>query len=117
MLQRVAVNGKGIKPSPRNCTYTMSVTAQHDLDQVKARIEKLSVNYQIEILSILVKGGVKINENKSGIRLNMNFLLENNRPVFDEMVKYLQYAEEKESRLDTFEQEKQEINNTYFAYS
>ena len=33
------------------------------------------------------------------------------------MVKYMQYAEEKESRLDTFEQEKQEINNTYFAYS
>jgi hypothetical protein len=85
-----------------------------DLENIKKRVEALSLNYQIEILKIFVKGGVHINENKTGIRLNLGFLYENHTPVFEEMVKYLEYAEEKESNLDTIEQEKQEISMTYF---
>jgi len=88
----------------------------HDLEQIKTRIEKLSINYQIEILSILVKGGVHINENKTGIRLNLGFLFDHHPTVFEDMMKYLMYAEEKESRLDTVENEKQEINHAYFSY-
>jgi len=86
-----------------------------ELEKVKQRVERLGLNYQIEILSILVKGGVHINENKSGIRLNLGFVYENHRGVFDEMVRYVDYAEEKESRLDTVEHEKQEISSTYFS--
>jgi hypothetical protein len=93
---------------------TRIMTSVMNLEDIKRRIEQLGINYQIEILSILVKGNVHINENKTGIRLNMGFLLENHRNVFEEIIQYLEYAEEKESRLDTVEMEKHEISTTYF---
>jgi len=85
-----------------------------DLNDIKRRIEKLGINYQIEILNILVKGNVHINENKTGIRLNLGFLFENHYPVFQQMMEYVEYAEEKETRLDSVEIEKQEITTAYF---
>ena len=91
-------------------TFNQSI----DLEKVKIRIEKLTLNYQIEILNILVKGGVHINENKTGIRLNLGFLFDHHFNTFDQMIKYLEYAEEKETRLDLVENEKQEINDFYF---
>ena len=87
-----------------------------DLEIVKQRIERLGVNYQIEILSILVKDGVHINENKTGIRLNLGILWTNHKTAFDQMIQYLEYAEEKETRLDSVEHVKQEMCNTYFSY-
>jgi hypothetical protein len=85
-----------------------------NLEVIKYRIEHLGLSYQIEILNILVKGRVHINENKTGIRLNVGFLFENHRSVFDEMVRYLEYAEEKETRLDSVEIEKKEISTAFF---
>ena len=87
-----------------------------DLEIVKQRIERLGLNYQIEILSILVKDGVHINENKTGIRLNLGFLLTHHKSTFDQMIQYLEYAEEKESRLESVENVKQEMCTTYFSY-
>jgi len=85
-----------------------------DLENYKQRIERLGINYQLEILQILMKNGIKINENKTGIRLNMGILWKENQEVWCKMVEYLEYAEEKESRLETVESEKQEITSVYF---
>ena len=90
-------------------------TTVPDLENYKQRIEKLGVNYQIEILNILVRNGVKINENKTGVRLNMGILWKENRNVWGKVVEYLEYAEEKESRLNETETEKQEITSFYFS--
>ena len=45
-----------------------------NLEQMKITIESMSKINQIEILKILVNHNVKINENKSGIFVNMTFL-------------------------------------------
>jgi len=86
-----------------------------DLENYKQRIEKLGTNYQIEILNILVRNGAKINENKTGIRLNMGVLWKENREAWNKVVDYLEYAEEKESRLEQTETAKQEITSFYFS--
>ena len=90
-------------------------TTVPDLENYKQRIEKLGTNYQIEILNILVRNGAKINENKTGVRLNMGILWKENRNVWGKVVEYLEYAEEKESRLEQTETEKQEITSFYFS--
>ena len=85
-----------------------------NFENYKSRIECLSANYQIEILNILVKNGVKINENKTGIRLNMGILWKDHQPVWEKMVEYLLYVEEQETQLETVESEKQEMTSFYF---
>jgi len=85
-----------------------------DLESYKQRIEKLPTQYHIEILNILVKNGSKINENKTGIRLNLGVLWKDQRPIWNKVVEFLEYAEEKENRLEEAETEKQEITSFYF---
>lgn len=93
---------------------TMSSVVIPDLEGYKRRFESLSINYQIEILQILVQNGIKINENKTGIRLNMGILWRENQEVWTKIVEHLEYVEEKESRLETVESEKQEMTSVYF---
>ncbi len=67
----------------------------------------------IEILNILSKfANVKINENKSGVYINLLFLPEN---TVAELEKYIQYIEEQESTIMTVETQKNEYKNTYFT--
>ena len=44
------------------------------LTKLKNRIESMDKHHQIEILKILSKNMCKINENKSGVFVNMTFL-------------------------------------------
>lgn len=48
-----------------------------ELETLKSKIEKLNKQHQLEILKILRDQGserVKINENKSGVYINLSFL-------------------------------------------
>ena len=82
-----------------------------DLDDMKTCIEKMSKINQIEILKILVKHNVKINENKSGIFVNMTFLEAN---VLKDIESYLEYVNMQEQTLESIEVQKEEFKTTFF---
>lgn len=83
-----------------------------DLNQLKKTIEKWSKHHQIEILKIIKKdSSITINENKSGIYINMSLLQDY---VIDEIEKYVSYVETQESILNTTETEKNELNSHFF---
>lgn len=83
-----------------------------ELEQLKTRVEKLEKDQQIEILRILNEDQkVKLNENKSGVYVNLSFLPE------DTMIKiktYLNYISEQEKILRMTENKKENFVKTYF---
>lgn len=86
---------------------------QIDLTSIKDKIEKLNKNNQLEILSILKNtNGVKLNENKNGVFVNMSFL---SRETLVELDKYVKYVHDQEKTLNEIEIQKQDYKNTFFA--
>jgi hypothetical protein len=83
------------------------------LEHLKERIESMNKKQHIEILKILKRfPDVKLNENKSGVYINILFLPEE---TIHELEKYIQYIEEQESAIMTVETQKNEYKNTYFT--
>jgi hypothetical protein len=83
------------------------------LSLMKDKIEKMPKNNQIEILKILKKyQNTKLNENKSGIFVNLSFL---SKDTLDEIDKYVSYVNDQETVINTIETQKQEFKNTFFA--
>jgi hypothetical protein len=83
------------------------------LSLMKDKIEKMPKNNQIEILKILKKyQNTKLNENKSGIFVNLSFL---SKDTLDEIDKYVNYVNDQETVINTIETQKQEFKNTFFA--
>ena len=79
---------------------------------MKSIIETMSKTHHIEILKLIKKNPIiKLNENKSGVFINLTFL-----PVstIDEISQYLDYVKGQENMLDHFEKEKNDFKNTYF---
>ena len=68
-------------------------------------------HHQVEILKILSKNMCKLNENKSGVYVNMTFLEEN---ILQEMEEYIKYMKEQEENLITTEYQKKEFMDSYF---
>ena len=56
------------------------------LENLKKKIEMLEKHHQIEILKILIEQDTKINENKSGIFVNMSTL---EKEIIEQIEKYL----------------------------
>tara|TARA_B100000886_G_C20195910_1_gene396314 strand:+ start:292 stop:612 length:321 start_codon:yes stop_codon:yes gene_type:complete len=81
------------------------------LENLKKKIEMLEKHHQIEILKILIEQDTKINENKSGIFVNMSTL---KKEIVEQIEKYLEYINEQEKNLNSTESQKQEFRNTYF---
>jgi hypothetical protein len=81
------------------------------IESMKNIIENMSKNHHIEILKIIKNNNVKINENKSGVYINLTFLPES---IISEISKYLDYVNERETLLDPFEKEKCDFKNTFF---
>ena len=82
------------------------------LESMKSIIETMSKTHHIEILKLIKKNPIiKLNENKSGVFINLTFL-----PVstIDEISQYLDYVKGQENMLDHFEKEKNDFKNTYF---
>lgn len=78
------------------------------LENLKEKIEALSKFQQVEILKILSKNMCKLNENKSGIFVNMSFL---ETDVVDEIEKYMLYVEDQSDTFQTVEYQKEEFKN------
>ena len=83
------------------------------LSAIKDKIERMPKNNQIEVLKILKKHqNIKLNENKSGIFVNLSFL---SREILEEINKYVNYVNDQEDVINTIESQKQEFKNTFFV--
>jgi hypothetical protein len=84
-----------------------------NLQDMKERIESFSKNHQIEILKIIKQTSTTtINENKSGIYINLTFLPED---TIAQMRKYIEYVKDQESVLTPFESQKQTLKHEFFV--
>ena len=93
-------------------TNSFQITNE-SLNLIKDKIEKMTKINQIEILKILKKHqNIKLNENKSGIFVNLSFL---SKETIDEIDKYVNYVNDQEIDINTIETQKQEFKNTFFA--
>lgn len=88
----------------------MENNTQH-LESMKMKIENLNKTHQLEILKIFLQNDIKVNENKSGIFINMSFL---DNTIIEKIAKYLNYIQEQENNLNSLESQKEEFKNTYF---
>jgi hypothetical protein len=84
-----------------------------NLDHIKQSIESFPKKHQIEVLKIIKNSSTTtINENKSGIYINLTFLPEN---TISQLQKYIEYVKDQESVLTPFESQKQDFKNTFFT--
>ena len=81
------------------------------LENIKNFIETLNKHHQIEILKILYNNKCKLNENKSGVYVNMSFLTDD---IIEELEKYIEYIKDQEESINTVECQKEEFKNAYF---
>jgi hypothetical protein len=81
------------------------------LERMKRSIEALNKFHQIEVLRILSKHSCKLNENKSGVYVNLTFLTDE---TVQELEKYLEYTKDQEDTLTTTEYQKEEFKTTFF---
>jgi len=77
-----------------------------NLEIIKSKIENMSKFHHIEILKILKQYSVKLNENKSGVYINLSFLC---KDALNEVTQYLSYIEDQETTLSSVESEKQNL--------
>ena len=80
------------------------------LEIIKSSIEKLGKKQHTEILKILKQNNnVKINENKSGVYINLSFLPND---TILELEEYIEYINDQEKTLEILETEKEKYKNT-----
>lgn len=84
-----------------------------DLNIIKEKIERLSKERHIEILKILNRfPSVVMNENKSGVFINITTL---KQEPLNSLVAYMKYIDEQEENLKTIEYQKKEFEDNYFT--
>lgn len=81
--------------------------SSQELDHIKTTIEKMSSTHQLQFLQFFVQQGVTVNENKSGIRINLGYLYQTNRSVFEELLLLMNTLEQEERLFNEVEKEKQ----------
>jgi hypothetical protein len=90
----------------------MNLEKPEVLEDIKTKIESMSKYHQIEVLKILTKNACnKLNENKSGVYVNLSFLPPN---TIGELKQYIEYTEDQEESLITMEYQKEEFKNAFF---
>jgi len=83
-----------------------------EIETMKKAIESMPKKNQVEVLKILSKNLCKINENKSGVFVNLTFLPPT---VLDEIRDFIKYVKEQEESLNTAEYQKTFFKNEFFA--
>ena len=83
-----------------------------DLENIKHKVESLAKIHQVEVLRILKNSpGAKINENKSGVFVNLSFLPKH---TIETIMQYMQYIQEQERALQTIESQKNAFKTEFF---
>jgi hypothetical protein len=94
-----------------NATSSQIEARINFLKEFKDKIEGLSVFHQIEVLRIFDKNGIKLNENKNGVFVNITYI---SNEIINEITKYLGYVVTQESQLNEIEQQKATICKEFF---
>ena len=85
------------------------------LEEIKRKIESMTKINQIEILRILKNvPDAKLNENKSGVYVNLTLL---SKDSIDELLTYVKYITDQEQTLNSVENQKIEFKNAFFSDS
>jgi hypothetical protein len=83
-----------------------------NLESLKTRVEQMNKVQHLELLHILRQfPGVKLNENKSGIYINLPFLPQEAQTALRD---YVEYITRQESAIDTMEQQKETCIRNFF---
>lgn len=83
------------------------------LESIKQNIEQMTKHQHIEILKMLKKNpSITLNENKSGVYINLAFLPES---VIDELTEYIHYVQDQEKSFMPLETQKNEFKNSFFS--
>jgi len=82
-----------------------------NIENLKKSVENMNKYHQVEILKILSKNLCKLNENKSGVYVNLSLL---SKDVLNEIKEYVDYIKEQEECLNTMEYQKNEFKNAFF---
>lgn len=83
------------------------------LEWLRSRIDAMDKKKHVEILKLLkTVPEVKLNENKSGVFVNLSFL---SRPILDMLASYIDATDEQESSFMRIETQKEEFKNTFFS--
>ena len=98
--------------APASASTSVNTVSPDVLDNIKKNIEKMTKIHQVKVLNILSKHACKLNENKSGVYVNMSFLP---KDVVDELNDYIQYVAEQEESFNTAEYQKEEFKNSFFV--
>lgn len=91
----------------------VSMQSAQMLEQLKMRIERMDKAHHIEILKILKQNtSITLNENKSGVYVNLSFLSESD---IQNIQNYIQYIDVQEAAIDVMESQQTTFKNTYFS--
>jgi len=82
------------------------------LMKMKNSIETMDKNNQVEVLRLLHKSDVILNENKNGTHINLTEL---NDDILLSIYNYVEYINTQENKLTHEENEKQKYKNIYFT--
>ncbi len=89
--------------------------SSESLEDIKRKIESMTKIHQIEILRILKNApNAKLNENKSGVYVNLTLLPKDS---IDELLTYVKYITDQEQTLNTVENQKNEFKHAFFSDS
>jgi hypothetical protein len=89
----------------------MDLQHMETLETMKKKIESMNKFHQVEILKILSKNLCKINENKSGVYINLSFLPPD---TIKQLNEYINYTKDQQESLNTMEYQKEDYKNTFF---
>lgn len=81
------------------------------LETYKKKIESMDKFSQLEVLKLLTSDKCKINENKSGVFVNLSFL---DKHTINKLANYIRYQEEQEENFKTVEFQKMEYQTSLF---
>jgi|TARA_B110000305_G_scaffold170229_1_gene188109 hypothetical protein len=82
------------------------------VQEIKDKIEVMAKDDHLEILSLLSNHtDVKLNENKSGVFVNLSQV---NDIVINQLCEYITYKDNQEEQLMKMEQQKKEYKDNFF---
>lgn len=83
------------------------------INAMKNDIEKMEKYHQVEILRLFsCDRNVKINENKSGVFINLSLLPAD---ILEKVDTFISYVKEQNTSLNNVEHEKEQYKNTFFT--
>ena len=86
--------------------------SMQELTHIRDSIEAMSKFNQIEVLKLLQKDNVVLNENKYGIHINLTDM---NTESLRQLQRFMDYVQTQEQCLNTVEKQKETFKNTYFG--